>query len=60
MALAQLPGGVVDFSSLEALKARVDGALCSLTWGVAALTMARSWDSMIIKISSNLSHSIIP
>lgn len=60
-ALAQLPGcdEVVDVLSLEALKAKLDGAQGSLTWWVAELPLAQGWDLMIIKISSNLSHSII-
>jgi len=30
----------VGAPSLKALKVRLDGALCSLSWGVAALLMA--------------------
>jgi len=41
------------------VKARLDGALGSLSWGVAALPTAAAWDSIIFKILSNLGHSMI-
>jgi len=45
--------------SLEALKARLDGAPGSLSWWGAALPMAGRWDWMGFEIPSNLSHSMI-
>jgi len=39
----------VDAPSLEELKARLDDALGSLIWWVAALPIAEGWSSMIIK-----------
>ena len=39
-ALAQLPGEAVGAPSLEAYKARLDGAVGSLSWWVPALLMA--------------------
>ena len=38
----RLPRGAVGAPSLEMLKAKWEGALGSLTWWVAALSMARS------------------
>ena len=42
--LAQLPREAVNAPFLEAFKARLDGALGSLSWSVAALPMARGWN----------------
>ena len=39
-ALAQLPGEAVGAPSLEVFKARLDGALGSLSWWVMSLSMA--------------------
>jgi len=44
VALAQLPREAVGAPSLEVLKARLDGALGSLSWWVAALPMERGWN----------------
>ena len=44
---------------LEALKGRLDGALGSLSWWVASLLMVRSWNWMIFKVLSNISHSMV-
>ena len=40
----RLPRGGVDVPSLETSKARLDGALGSLSWWVAALPMAGGLD----------------
>ena len=40
----RLPRGVVYALSLELFKARLDGALGSLSWWVAALPMAGEWN----------------
>jgi len=42
-----------------ALKARLDGALGSLSWWVAALPMTEIWSWAGFKIPSNPSHSMI-
>jgi len=41
--LALLPREAVGAPSLETLKARLDGALYSLIWWVAALPTVRGW-----------------
>ena len=43
-ALVQAVQRAEDAPSLEAFKARVDGALSSLNWWVAALTKVGVWD----------------
>ena len=58
-ALAQLPSEAVVPHSVEALKARLDVALGSLSWWVAALPMAAGWCWVGFKIPSNLSHSMV-
>jgi len=45
--------------SLKALKARLDGALGSLIWWVAALLMAGGWNWMGFKVPSKPNHSMI-
>ena len=57
-ALAQLPREAVGAPFLEALKARLNGALGSLSCWVA-LPMAGGWNRIISKVPSNLSHSLI-
>jgi len=44
---------------MEALKARLDGALGSLVWWVATLPMAGGWNRVIFKVLSNLSDSVV-
>ena len=46
--------------SLEALKARLDGALGSLSWWGAALPMAVGWSLMTFNAPFNPNHSVIP
>ena len=41
--LLRLPKDVVDAPSLEVFKARLDGALGSLSWCVTALPTAEGW-----------------
>lgn len=55
--LAALPGGAVDAPSLGALRAGLDGALGSLScWGAI---MAGGWNWMILKVPSNINHSMV-
>jgi len=54
----RLPREAVDAPSLEALKTRVDEALGSLIWWVAALPMAEGWNSMGFKVSYNSCRSV--
>ena len=50
----------VGAPSLEVLKSRLDGALGSLSWWVAALSVAEGfWNWLVFKVPSNLSHSMI-
>jgi len=44
--------------SLEALKARLDRALGSLSWGVAVLLMAQGWGWVVFKVPFNSSRSM--
>jgi len=44
---------------LEVLKARLDGALGSLIWWVAALPMAGGWDCVGFEVCSNPSRCVI-
>jgi len=55
----RLPGEVLDASSLETFKTRLNEALSSLIWWVATLSMVGAWNLMIFKVPSNLSHSMI-
>ena len=59
-ALAQLPREAVGAPSLEELKARLDGALGSLSCWVADLPMAVAWIEMVFKVQSNPNHSVTP
>ena len=45
--------------SLEAFRVRLDRALGSLSWWVAALPITAGWNRVIFKVLSNLSHSMI-
>jgi len=45
--------------SVEALKARLDGALGSLSWWEAALPMAEGWGWLGCELPSNPNHSRI-
>ena len=55
----RLPRETVDAPSLEVHKARLDGALGSLSWWGAALPMAGSWGWVGFRVPSNPSHSVI-
>ena len=55
----RLPREAVDAPSLEALEARLDGALRSLIWWAVILLMAGAWNWTGIKVPSNQSHSVI-
>ena len=54
-----LPRESVGAPSLEAFKARLDGALGSLSWWGAALPMAGGWNWVGFKVLSNPSCSVI-
>ena len=41
--MAQLPREAVGAASLEMLKARLNGALGSLSWWVTAMPLAETW-----------------
>ena len=58
-ALAQLPREAVGAPSLEALRARLDGALGSLSCWVAALPMAGGWGCVGFKVPSSQSCFMI-
>jgi len=55
----RLPREAVDAPSLEAFRARLDGALGSLTRWVAILLTAGIWNRVVFKITSNPSQSMI-
>ena len=55
----RLPREVVDAPSLVLFKARLNRALGSLIWWMAALPMSGSWDYMIFEVLSNPRHLII-
>ena len=42
-----LPSEAVDAPSLEAFKARLDGALSSLVWWLASLPIAEDWNEVV-------------
>ena len=45
--------------SLEALKARLDGAVSNLVCWEVSLPTAGGWDQMILKVPSNPNRSMI-
>jgi len=49
----------VNSRTLEVFKARLNRALGSLIWWMAALPMSGSWDYMIFEVLSNPIHLII-
>ena len=56
----RLPRRAADAPSLEVFKAKLDGALGSLIWWMGSLSMAGSWNWVVLKVPSKESHSIIP
>jgi len=56
--LAQASQRAVGAPSLEVLKARLDGALGSLSWWVAALPTAWGWGWVGCKVPCKLHHSM--
>ena len=54
------PREAVDLPSLEALQARLDGAVSNLVWREESLPIAGSWNWMILKVPFNPNHSMIP
>jgi len=57
--LALLPREALGAPSLEVLKARLDGALGSLSWWVAIGLWQWDWNEKILKRAPNPSHSTI-
>ena len=55
----RLPSEAVDAPSLEALKARLDGALSNLVQREVFLLIQGGWNQVILKVSSNPNHSMI-
>ena len=55
----RLPSKAVDAPSLEALKARLDGAVSSLGYGRCPC-LQQGWDWVSFKVPSNPNHSTIP
>jgi len=55
----RLPRDTMGVPSMEAFKARLHGAMGSLMWWMANLPKWRVWSSMVFKVPSNPSHSII-
>ena len=49
----RLPRVFVDTPSLEASKARLDGALSNLVWREVSLPITGGWNEMILKVPSN-------
>jgi len=49
----------VGAASLEMLKARLNGALGSLSWWGARSSWHEGWDWMGFKVSSKPNHSVI-
>jgi len=56
----RLPKEAVGAPSLEAFKDRLDGALENLSWWVAALPLAGSWNWMGLSVPSNPILSSLP
>jgi len=54
----RLPREAVGAPSLQMLKARLDGALGSLSWWEVSLPTAGGWNWMVIKVLSNPNCSI--
>jgi len=55
----RLPREVVDTPSLGAFSTKLNGALGSLIWWMAALPMAGGWSWMGFRVPSNPSHSVL-
>jgi len=55
----RLPREVVDCPSLEAFKARPDGAVSNLVQREVSLPTAGGWNWVILKVPSNPNHSMI-
>ena len=55
----RLPREVVDGPSLEAFKARLDGAVSNLVKREVSLPIAGGWNYVILKVPSNPNHSTI-
>jgi len=55
----RLPREAVDVPSLEAFKARLDGAVSNLVLREVSLPIAGGWNEMVLKVPSNTNHSVI-
>lgn len=56
---SRLPRGVADVPSLEALKARLDGARSNLTQWQVPCPWQGAWNWVLFKAPSNPNHSVI-
>jgi len=52
------PSEAVDLPSLEALQARLDGAVSNVVWREESLLTAGGWNWVILKDASNPNHSM--
>jgi len=55
----RLPREAVEASSLETVKARLDGALSNLVWLKMYMLTAGGWARRPLKVPSNPKHSMI-
>ena len=55
----RLPREAVDAQTLELFKAKLDGALGSLSWWVAAMPMEGGWNWIFFKVSSIPTQDIL-
>jgi len=55
----RLPSEAVGAPSMEAFKARLDGAVSNLVWWEVSLPIAGGWNYMILNVPSNPNHSMV-
>jgi len=55
----KVPSSVVDAPSLDALKARQDGAVSNQDWGEVSLPSAGGWSWMTLKVPTNPNRSVV-
>ena len=56
---SRLSREAVDAPSMEAFKARLDGAVSNLVWWEVSLPIAGGWNYMILNVPSNPNHSMV-
>jgi len=54
-----LPREAVNTPSLEALRARLDGAVSTLVYREVSLPIAGGWNYVILKVPSNPNHFML-